>query len=131
MDKKATTALENALRASLVDGYLPCPDAFKVARRLKVSPRTVGNVADSAKIRISNCRLGCFVVAKAVHGDVDSLIVSETVLGRVKSSLIDGRLPCPAAFKVSRELKVALQEVGDAANKLRVKIISCQLGCFE
>lgn len=130
MDKEATTALENELRASLIDGYLPCPVALEVARKLKVSPMTVGNVADSTKIRISNCQLGCFMVAKAVHGDVDSLSVSETVLGRVKSSLINGRLPCPAAFKVSRELKVALQEVGDAANKLKVKIVDCQLGCF-
>lgn len=131
MDKEATTALENELRAALVDGYLPCPVAFKVARKLRVSPRTVGKVADSTKIRISNCQLGCFVKAKAAHEKVDSLPISETVLGRVKDSLIDGRLPCPAAFKVSRELKVALQEVGDAANKLRVKIVSCQLGCFE
>ncbi|MBI4296007.1 MAG: hypothetical protein HY667_02680 [Chloroflexi bacterium] len=123
--------LEEEVTASLVEGSLPCAVAFKVARKLQVTPRVVGDVADTLGIRIVNCQLGCFIVEKAVHGDVDSLLVSETVMGRVKSSLIDGRLSCPAAFKVSRELKVARQEVGDAANKLRVKIVSCQLSCFE
>ncbi len=131
MDKEATTALENELRASLVNGYLPCPVAFKVAKKLKVAPKAVGNVANNVKIRIINCQLGCFIFEKALHKDADGIIVSETVLERVKSSLINGRLPCPAAFKVSKELGVSRQEVGDAANKLKVKIVECQLGCFE
>ena len=48
----------------------------------------------------------------------------------LKKSLIDGRLPCAAAFKVSRKLKVSPKKVGDMANKLNMKIASCQLGCF-
>ncbi len=130
MDDKGRL-IEEELKASLIDGYLPCAAAFEVARKLKAAPRAVGSVANSAKIRISNCQLGCFIVEKALHGDADSIIVSETVLASIKSSLINGRLPCAIAFKVSRELGVSLQEVGDATNKLRVKIASCQLGCFE
>ena len=49
---------------------------------------------------------------------------------KVMSSLVDGKLPCPIAFKVAQELKVSLREVGETADKLGIKVSSCQLGCF-
>jgi len=49
---------------------------------------------------------------------------------KIKSSLVEGKLPCAIAFKVAKELKVSPSEVGEAANRLSVKISSCQLGCF-
>jgi len=49
---------------------------------------------------------------------------------KIKSSLVDGRLPCAIAFKIAKELKVRPRDVGDAANRLSVKISGCQLGCF-
>ena len=48
----------------------------------------------------------------------------------MKASLVDGKLPCAVAFKIARKLKVAPGEVGDTANKLNIRIVSCQLGCF-
>ncbi|MFC1943653.1 hypothetical protein ACFLWO_03640 [Chloroflexota bacterium] len=48
----------------------------------------------------------------------------------LKASLVDDRLPCAAAFEISRKLKVSPKQVGDMANRLNVKIASCQLGCF-
>lgn len=49
---------------------------------------------------------------------------------KVTSSLVDGQLPCPIAFKIAKELKVNLREVGETADKLGIKISGCQLGCF-
>ncbi len=49
---------------------------------------------------------------------------------KVSSSLVDGKLACPIAFKIAEELKVSLQEVGETADKLGKKISGCQLGCF-
>ena len=48
----------------------------------------------------------------------------------LKASLVEGKLPCAVAFQIARKLKVAPKEVGDAANALKIKISSCQLGCF-
>lgn len=48
----------------------------------------------------------------------------------MKASLVNGRLPCAAAFRIAKKLKVAPKDVGDAANRLKIKIASCQLGCF-
>lgn len=49
---------------------------------------------------------------------------------KIESSLADGKLPCPVAFKIAKDLKVSLQEVGQAADKLGIMICNCQLGCF-
>jgi len=52
--------LEEELKASLVNGRLPCAVAFKISRKLKVSPRKVGDMANKLNVKISNCQLGCF-----------------------------------------------------------------------
>jgi hypothetical protein len=49
---------------------------------------------------------------------------------KLKSSLVNGRLPCAVAFKIARELKVSPREVGKTADKLSINICNCQLGCF-
>ena len=49
---------------------------------------------------------------------------------KIKSSLVNGRLPCAVAFRIAKELKISPRDVGNAANRLSVKISSCQLGCF-
>ncbi len=48
----------------------------------------------------------------------------------IKASLENGKLPCANAFKIAKQLKVSTKEVGQACNRLSVKISSCQLGCF-
>lgn len=53
--------LEEELKASLINGKLPCAMAFQIARKLKVSPRKVGEMANKLNIRISSCQLGCFL----------------------------------------------------------------------
>ena len=52
--------LEEELKASLVNGRLPCAVAFKISRKLTVSPRKVGDMANKLNVKISNCQLGCF-----------------------------------------------------------------------
>jgi hypothetical protein len=49
---------------------------------------------------------------------------------KIKASLVEGKLPCAMAFKIAKELKVSPRDVGQAANRLSVKISNCQLGCF-
>ncbi len=49
---------------------------------------------------------------------------------KIKSSLVEGKLPCAVAFKIAKEMKISPGNVGEAANRLSVKISRCQLGCF-
>jgi hypothetical protein len=49
---------------------------------------------------------------------------------KIESQLVEGKLPCVAAFKIADEMKISRAQLGDAANKLGIKISACQLGCF-
>jgi len=52
--------LEEEMRASLVNGRLPCAQAFRIAKEFKVAPKVVGDKANQLNIKISGCQLGCF-----------------------------------------------------------------------
>ena len=41
------------------------------------------------------------------------------------------RLPCKAAFVLAEQQGVKLAEIGRICNENRIKIVRCQLGCFE
>jgi hypothetical protein len=59
------------------------------------------------------------------RGDIAKVLEDE-----MRASLVNGKLPCAVAFQIARKLKVSPKQVGDAANRLSIKIASCQLGCF-
>ena len=50
---------------------------------------------------------------------------------KIRASIVNGKLPCASAFKIAEQLHVSTKEVGEACNKLDLKISSCQLGCFS
>ena len=125
---KAT--LESEVKASLVDGYLPCSIALEVARKLEVAPKVVGDVANKLGIRIINCQLDCFGLEKTVRHELEGESINETVAEQIKGCLVNGRLPCAVSFKLGKELGVSLKEIADVANRLKIKIFGCQLGCF-
>ena len=56
--------------------------------------------------------------------------MNRTLETELQESLVNGKLPCAEAFRIAKKFKVAPKQVGDLANKLNVKISSCQLGCF-
>lgn len=49
----------------------------------------------------------------------------------VREAAREGRLPCARALELARELKVPPLRVGEAADRLGIKIVACQLGCFR
>ncbi|MDH5203493.1 MAG: hypothetical protein OEW69_09570 [Nitrospirota bacterium] len=56
--------------------------------------------------------------------------MKDKVLEEIKKKTINGKLPCSVARMIAEELDVPYKTVGEAADKLKVKITSCQLGCF-
>lgn len=65
------------------------------------------------------------------HSDLTEVnVMSSELEEKIKASLVDGRLPCPVAFQIAKELKVSPGEIGEVANKLSIKVSNCQLGCF-
>jgi hypothetical protein len=56
--------------------------------------------------------------------------IGKTILDAVESATTEKRLSCTEARKLATELNVAPKVIGDAANQLKIKIHSCELGCF-
>ncbi len=48
----------------------------------------------------------------------------------IRKNAVDGRISCPVARKIAKELSVSYKEVGRAADELKIKITNCELGCF-
>lgn len=42
----------------------------------------------------------------------------------------DGRIECAAARKLAEDLGLKYDDVGKAANEIKIRIMSCELGCF-
>lgn len=122
--------LEEKITASLVDGGLPCLAAWEVAGEANISRREMGDELNRLRIRVYDCQLGCFGTKKATHDELTGKQENPVIAERIGTSLIDGHLPCPVAFKVADTLRVTPMEVGDTATMQKIKMNKCQLGCF-
>ena len=54
----------------------------------------------------------------------------EELIEKVRGASAGNRLSCERAHELSRELDVTLGEIGAICNELKIRISSCQLGCF-
>jgi hypothetical protein len=48
----------------------------------------------------------------------------------IRQALVDGQLPCAAAFALAESLRVHPLKVGQAADRLELRLSRCQLGLF-
>ncbi len=55
---------------------------------------------------------------------------NEQIAKAIREKSPGGELACATAEKISKEIKVGMAEVGDAADLLEMKIKKCQLGLF-
>lgn len=54
----------------------------------------------------------------------------DEIIANLKKAAPEGKLPCAKAWQLAEEFGVSKKEIGDLANELKIKINSCQLGCF-
>ncbi len=54
----------------------------------------------------------------------------EQVAEKIKSVTKEGRISCRQALGIARDMDLSPKELGDLLNEMKIKIISCQLGCF-
>lgn len=57
-------------------------------------------------------------------------VTREALENILKSKAKNNRVSCRTAFELASELGVTPLEVGEALNRLKIKIVGCQLGCF-
>lgn len=52
------------------------------------------------------------------------------ILDKVKEVAKDGKLSCPKARKLAKDLGVPPHVIGEVCDELNIKIKDCELGCF-
>ncbi len=50
---------------------------------------------------------------------------------KITATLVDGQLPCPVTFQIAQALKISPREIGETVDNLGIRIVNCQLGCFQ
>jgi len=56
--------------------------------------------------------------------------IKEQIEISLKQRTQDGKLPCAAAFDIVEKLKTTPSAVGECADRLKIKLVKCQLGLF-
>jgi len=49
----------------------------------------------------------------------------------IKKKAIENKIPCTIARMIAENLNVSYKTIGKTADKLKIKITNCQLGCFK
>ena len=120
------------IQGSSTEGRLPCASAFKIARRLELSPQQVREVADELGVKISRCQLGLFGYGSDKGKSLEPVQeVGGELQARIKDRVVEDGLPCATAWDIAHELTMKRIDVANAAESLGVRITQCQLGCFD
>jgi molybdopterin-guanine dinucleotide biosynthesis protein len=70
------------------------------------------------------------VAVRGIITLMDEIIKKKEIERLLKERSVDGRISCTLARKIAEELNVPYGDVGLTANKLKIKVKSCELGCF-
>ena len=120
------------IQVKSVDRKLPCASAFRIASTQRVMPIVVGQETSKLGIRINRCQLGLFGYDEQGKKRIvkPAASVSKSLEEAIQARLVEGRLPCRAAWEVAEEHDLSKLEVANAAEGLKLHISNCQLGCF-
>jgi len=57
--------------------------------------------------------------------------MTEKLEGTILAAARDGELACANALRIAKEANVSPKRIGELADKLKIKLRACQLGCFD
>ena len=124
------TQLESKVRASLKNGYLSCPIAWKIAKEANVTKIAVGEIADRLGVRITDCQIGFFKKEKTTYDNPEHKKLDSGIITMLKTFKEDDQLTCAKVFELARQFRLKPITIANEACSQDLKIIDCQLGCF-
>ena len=129
-DRKPDQKVIDAVKKKISDDTISCAEAFSIADALNTPPEEIGVTLDLLEIRIVKCQLGLH--GYKTHGKRLNPVgtVAPELEEAIRGALLNDRLPCASAWKISDELGLGKMEVSSACEALKIKISSCQLGAF-
>jgi len=128
--RKVNPLISDAVKQKAVNGRITCAAAFKIVHELDVSPAEVGFTIDSLELTITKCSLGLFGHGSSGKAIQEVNSVSTDIQSAITNSLMNGRLPCKAAWDIAEKLCVSKREISSTCEALKIKISACQLGAF-
>jgi hypothetical protein len=130
LSKELLSQLEGSVKASLINGYLSCPVAWKIAKEYNVPKIAVGEIADRLGIRITSCQLGCFKIEKTPYDKSTHTYIDGEVTAILETLDEKDELTCIKVFDLARQFKLKPLTIANEMSTHGLKIRSCQLGCF-
>jgi len=128
--RRLPDALAEKIRSLCKNGELPCSMAFEIAESEGLPPLEIGAAADLLEIPIVKCRLGLYGYKPEKKIVKPAQEVDPVLESALKESLVDGRLPCAAAWAAAEKFGIGKMDVSAACETLGIKIRPCQLGSF-
>ncbi|MFC1833154.1 hypothetical protein ACFL2Q_00285 [Thermodesulfobacteriota bacterium] len=55
----------------------------------------------------------------------------EALKDQIMKKQSDGRITCPVALQLAKEAGISGGKIGRLLDEMKIKIHSCQLGCFD
>lgn len=124
-------AIADAIRKASVGGEVSCAEAFRIAQEMGVEPSEVGRALDLLEMKITKCQLGLFGHERGRHLIVEPAeAVSPELEKALRAGLVNGRLPCAAAWEIAKRSGLPKMDITAACEKLNIRISQCQLGTF-
>ncbi len=111
-------------------GELACKQAFAAAKALGTSPSVIGRYADEMGLKLTACQLGLFGYRPEKKIAAPAHPVNMHLAAAIEKNLVDGRLPCSAAFQIADNMSLKKMDVSGACEALEIKVKPCQLGAF-
>jgi hypothetical protein len=128
--KKVNEELARVLKARATEGEIPCAVAFSIAEEMRIPPGEVGFTLDMLGIKVIKCQLGLFGYKPSKKVVKPAENVPQDLQKAIRDSLINGRLPCVAAWQIADRFGLRRMEVSSACEALNIKMSACQLGSF-
>jgi hypothetical protein len=124
-------SVADAIRKASAGGKVPCAEAFRIAQEMGVEPSEVGRALDLLEMQITKCQLGLFGHERGRHLIVEPAEAVQPELEKaLRAGLVNGRLPCAAAWEIAKRSALPKMDITAACEKLNIRIGQCQLGAF-
>lgn len=151
---KSDITIQQEITKLINNNRLPCKAAFKIAEKLGVSAKQVGNTADILNYRLIGCQLGLFGYKKKINKIIleDSAKNSSKYTPKDKpknkpkneiddnlpkglkkaitDTLVNKKLKCKDCWDIASRFKISRIAAGRVCNSMNIKITECQLGAF-
>jgi hypothetical protein len=129
-DRNVNPEIAEAVKKQTSNETISCAEAFKIAGDLNVQPAEIGFTVDFLETRIVKCQLGLFGYSPEKSIVKPAKNVSSALEEAIRERLVNGRLPCKAAWEIAKKSGIPKMGVSSACETLEIKINSCQLGSF-